>query len=219
MLAADFANLAASVVPVAAVSDRLHVDVMDGHFVPNLTFGPPVIAALRKHTDIYFDTHLMITNPGALLEDYVRAGANGITFHVELGDPRPLIDRIRAQGLDVGLSVSPETPFEVVEPYLELLDTLLIMSVHPGFGGQAFIPEVLSKVEAARRIIDDRNLSVLVEVDGGITIDTAVPAGAAGADILVAGSAVFKADDPIAAVGAIREAGATARARGAVTGV
>lgn len=219
MLAADFANLAGSVVPVAAVSDRLHVDVMDGHFVPNLTFGPPVIAALRKHTSVYFDTHLMVENPGDLLEEYVRAGANGITFHIELGDPRPLIARIRALGIDVGLSLSPDTPFEIAEPYLELIDTLLIMSVHPGFGGQAFIPEVLPKVAAARAVIDARSLTTLVEIDGGITVDTAVPAGAAGADILVAGSAIFKAPDPVAAVDEIRSVGAAARAQAAVTGV
>ena len=218
MLAADFANLAASVVPVAAVSDRLHVDVMDGHFVPNLSFGPPTIAALRPYTDVYFDTHLMVANPADLLDEYVRAGSNSLTFHIELGDPRLLIERIKGHGIDVGLSLNPETPFVAVVPYLELIDTLIVMSVHPGFGGQAFLHGVLTKVTEARSFIDREGLPVRVVVDGGVTVETAALAGAAGADILVAGSAVFNAPDPVAAVAAIRDAGAAARVPGAVTG-
>jgi ribulose-phosphate 3-epimerase len=218
ILAADFANLAASVGQITSVADRLHIDAMDGHFVPNLSFGPPVIAALRPYTDAYFDTHLMLSNPADMLDAFLKAGADGITFHIELGDPRPVIDRIRAAGVDVGLSLNPDTPIDAVMPYLDAIDTLLVMSVHPGFGGQAFIPEVLDKVRAARAEIDGRGLATMIEVDGGVTIDTAVPCGAAGADILVAGSAVFHAPDPVAAVHAIRDAGAAARATGVHSG-
>ena len=218
ILAADFANLAASVGQITSVADRLHVDAMDGHFVPNLSFGPPVIAALRPHTDAYFDTHLMISNPADMLDAFLKAGADGITFHIELGDPRPMIDRIRAAGVDVGLSLNPDTRIDAVMPYRDAIDTLLVMSVHPGFGGQAFIPEVLDKVRAARAEIDARGLATMIEVDGGVTVETAVPCGAAGADILVAGSAVFHASDPVAAVHAIRDAGAAARATGVHSG-
>jgi ribulose-phosphate 3-epimerase len=206
ILSADFAELAAEVDRVSGEADLLHVDVMDGHFVPNLTIGPPVVASLRKRTDLYLDCHLMVDNPGVLLDDFAKAGADGVTIHVELGDPRPLFERMRALGVRVGLTFNPETPLDAVVPYLHEIDVLLFMSVHPGFGGQAFIPSVLDKLRAARALIDEQGLPVETEIDGGIHVDTAPLAAAAGADILVAGSAIFGSDDPAAAAQRIREA-------------
>jgi ribulose-phosphate 3-epimerase len=206
ILSADFAQLADDVERVAAEADLLHVDVMDGHFVPNLTIGPPVVKSLRKRTDLHLDCHLMVDNPGELLEDFADAGADGCTVHIELGDPRPLFAAMRELGLRVGLTHNPETPVEAVLPYLEEIDVLLFMSVHPGFGGQAFIPSVLDKLTAARRVVDEGGLPVELEIDGGINRETAPRAAAAGADILVAGSAIFHADDPAAAARQIREA-------------
>lgn len=211
ILAADFADLAAEIERVAPVSDLLHVDVMDGHYVPNLTIGPPVVRALRKRTDLFLDCHLMVTNPGDLLEDFAKGGANSCTVHIELGDPSPLITAMRDLGLRVGLVLEPETPLETVLPYLEQIDLLLIMSVKPGWGGQAFIPEVLGKLEEARRIIDQRGLAVELQIDGGIGPDTAPLAGAAGADILVAGSAIFGASDPRKAATQLRTVAERAR--------
>jgi ribulose-phosphate 3-epimerase len=206
ILSADFAELASEVERVRPQADLLHVDVMDGHFVPNLTIGAPVVQCLRPHTDLYLDCHLMIDNPEVLLDDFAKAGADSCTVHVELGDPRPLFDRMRKHGMRVGLSHNPETPFEDVYPYLDEIDILLFMSVHPGFGGQAFIPEVLDKVREARKIVDERNLAVELEIDGGIHLETAPLAAAAGIDILVSGSAIFKAPDPLAAAAEIRAA-------------
>jgi ribulose-phosphate 3-epimerase len=206
ILSADFAQLADDVERVAAEADLLHVDVMDGHFVPNLTIGPPVVKSLRKRTDLYLDCHLMVDNPGDLLEDFADAGADGCTVHIELGDPRPLFAAMRDLGLRVGLTHNPETPVDAVLPYLEEIDFLLFMSVHPGFGGQAFIPSVLDKLATARKVVDDGGLSVELEIDGGINRETAPRAAAAGADILVAGSAIFHADDPATAARQIREA-------------
>jgi ribulose-phosphate 3-epimerase len=206
ILSADFAQLADDVERVAAEADLLHVDVMDGHFVPNLTIGPPVVKSLRKRTDLYLDCHLMVDNPGDLLEDFADAGADGCTVHIELGDPRPLFAAMRDLGLRVGLTHNPETPVDAVLPYLGEIDFLLFMSVHPGFGGQAFIPSVLDKLATARKVVDDGGLSVELEIDGGINRETAPRAAAAGADILVAGSAIFHADDPATAARQIREA-------------
>jgi ribulose-phosphate 3-epimerase len=206
VLSADFAELAEEIERVASEADLLHVDCMDGHFVPNLTIGPPVVKSLRKRTDLYLDCHLMVENPWDLVDDFAEAGADGCTIHIELGDPRPTFARMRDLGLRVGLTHNPETPVDAVLPYLEEIDTLLFMSVHPGFGGQAFIPSVLDKLAVARRAVDERGLPVELEIDGGINHETAPRAGAAGADILVAGSAIFHADDPLAAARQIREA-------------
>ena len=203
ILSADFAQLGADVDRVTEVADLLHVDVMDGHFVPNLTIGPPVVRSLRKHTDLFLDCHLMIDNPGDLLEAFADAGADRCIVHVELGDPRPLFDELRARNVGVGLVLSPPTPVDAVLPYLDQIDLLLVMSVNPGWGGQPFIPEVLAKVAAARAEIDARHLPVEIEIDGGINVDTAPSAAAAGCDILVAGNAVFRAPDPVAAGRAI----------------
>ncbi len=206
ILAADFARLADDVARVRAESDLLHVDVMDNHFVPNLTIGPPVVRSLRRHTDLFLDCHLMVTDPGSMLEALAEGGAHGVTVHIELGDPGALIARTRELGMKPALTLNPPTPFEAVEPYLELVDLLLVMSVHPGFGGQAFIPEVLPKVERAREAVDGRGLSCDIQIDGGIDTRTAPLAARAGANVLVAGSAIFLQPDPPAAARAIRAA-------------
>jgi ribulose-phosphate 3-epimerase len=208
ILAADFANLAADVARVAPESDLLHVDCMDAHYVPNLTIGPPVVKSLRKHTELFLDCHLMVDNPGVLLDAFADAGADGCTVHIELGDPRPLFDDIRKLGMRVGLAFEPGTPYDAVQPYLGDIDMLLVMSVHTGFGGQPFIPEVLDKARAARAEIDECRLPVEIEIDGGIKIDTAPDAIAAGVDILVSGTGIFGHDDPLEAARAIRAAGA-----------
>jgi ribulose-phosphate 3-epimerase len=210
ILAADFANLAADVARVAPEADLLHVDCMDAHYVPNLTIGPPVVKSLRKHTELFLDCHLMVDNPAVLLDAFADAGADGCTVHVELGDPRPLFDEIRKLGMRVGLAFEPTTPYEAVQPFLDDIDLLLVMSVHTGFGGQPFIPEVLDKARAARAEIDERGLAVEIEIDGGIKIDTAPAAVEAGVDILVSGTGIFGHGDPAAAAHAIREAGARA---------
>jgi ribulose-phosphate 3-epimerase len=210
ILSADFAELAAEVDRVADAADLLHVDVMDGHFVPNLTIGPVVVAALRKHTGLFLDCHLMVDNPGVLLEGFADAGADRCIVHVELGDPRPHFDVLRSRNVGVGLVLNPETAIDAVLPYLSEIDLLLVMSVHPGWGGQGFIPDVLDKVRIARTEIDTHGLDVEIEIDGGINVDTAPDAARAGVDILVAGSAVFHAPDPLAAARAIRAAAESA---------
>ena len=206
ILAADFANLAADVARVADDVELLHVDCMDGHYVPNLSIGPPVVASLRRHTDLFLDCHLMVDNPGVLLTDFADAGADRCIVHVETGDPRPLFGALRDRTVGVGLALSPETPFDAARPYLEEIDLLLVMSVHPGFGGQAFIPDVLDKVRAARQVIDDGGLPVEIEIDGGVHTQTAPLAAQAGVDILVAGSAIFGEADPAAAARSLRAA-------------
>ena len=198
ILAADFARLADETAAVTG-ADWLHVDVMDNHFVPNLTLGLPVVESLLKHVALPVDCHLMITDP------------YNVTFHAEAADDPIAVTRdIRAAGAKAGLSVKPGTP---IEPYLELLrdfDTLLIMSVEPGFGGQKFIPEVLVKVAIARRLIDAGELTIVVEIDGGINADTIEAAAEAGVDCFVAGSAVYSAADPAVAVESLRRQAAAA---------
>jgi len=206
ILAADFARLGAEVEAVRAGCDLLHVDVMDGHFVPNLSLGPAVVESLRRVTDLHLDVHLMIDNPAEFITPFANAGADNITVHVELGDPRPMFEEMRRLKVGVGLVLNPETPLDAVIPYLEEIDVLLFMSVNPGFGGQAFIPEVLEKVARARAIVDERGLDLELEIDGGITAENAFIAAQAGADILGAGSAVFRAPDSLAAAHAIRAA-------------
>ncbi|VEG42335.1 ribulose-phosphate 3-epimerase [Mycolicibacterium flavescens] len=210
ILAADFARLADEAEAVSG-ADWLHVDVMDNHFVPNLTIGQPVVESLLKVTDIPMDCHLMIENPERWAPPYAEAGAYNVTFHAEATDnPVGVARDIRAAGARAGLSVKPGTP---LEPYLEILpefDTLLIMSVEPGFGGQKFIPEVLVKVGTARRLVDAGELTIVVEIDGGINADTIEQAAEAGVDCFVAGSAVYSAEDPAAAVESLRRQAAAA---------
>lgn len=207
LLAADFARLGQEVQRIETEIDMLHLDVMDGHFVPNISFGMPVIASLRAATSVYFDCHLMTTNPDAYLEDLKGAGADLVTVHIEvIPNPTRVAERARQIGLDFGLVLSPDTPFAAAEPYVELTDLLLVMSVHPGFGGQSFMPEALPKVEAARKFIDSHALSVDIQIDGGVTDRTAPLARQAGANVFVAGTAIFGDPDPVGAVRRLRNA-------------
>jgi ribulose-phosphate 3-epimerase len=205
ILAADFATLAEDISRVRPQSDLLHVDIMDGHFVPNLTIGPPVVRSIHAHTDLFLDCHLMVTDPTWMFEPLAEAGAGGCSIHVELGDPTDAIATMRSLGLSPGLVLSPATPFDAAVPYLELIDLLLVMSVEPGFGGQSFKSEVLPKLAEAREAVDERGLEVALQIDGGIGESTAPLAAAAGADILVAGSAIFGAPDPLTAAYRIRQ--------------
>jgi ribulose-phosphate 3-epimerase len=204
ILSADFAELAQSIAAVGVEADLLHVDVMDGHFVPNLTIGPPVVKSLRKHTDLYLDCHLMITNPGQYLPAFREAGADGCSVHIEVGGTQGLIDQMRSLGLDVGLAVNPDTPFEAYARWLDQLDLVLLMTVFPGFGGQKFMADVMPKVERTRQEIDRLGLKTAIQVDGGIDVQTAPAAWAAGATVFVAGNAIFASDDPAAAAARIR---------------
>jgi ribulose-phosphate 3-epimerase len=205
ILSADFAALADAIDLVAPEVDLLHVDVMDGHFVPNLTIGPPVVAAINRHTQLTLDCHLMMTNPGEFLEAFRRAGADWISVHVEIGDSAQLIQEMRKLGVNPGLAINPETPFEAVAPWLGQIDHVLVMTVHPGFGGQHFMPEVLPKLREIADAVAAGGHATIVEVDGGIDPDTIGLAAQAGATCFVSGSAVFGEDDPGEAVRHLRE--------------
>jgi len=207
LLAADFAHLANDVERVAPAVDWLHLDVMDGHFVPNISFGIPVIESLRGVTDLYFDCHIMTTNPDAYLPELAKAGVNLVSLHIEaVPNPVRAMARARENGLDFGLVLNPGTPFEAVAPYVGQCDLIVVMSVEPGYGGQTFIPEVLPKIESAREWVESHELSADIQVDGGITPENAGTAISAGATVLVAGTAVFRSEDPPAAVQALRRA-------------
>jgi ribulose-phosphate 3-epimerase len=211
ILSADFARLADEAAAVHG-AEWLHVDVMDGHFVPNLTIGLPVVEALKRHTDIPLDCHLMIDDPDRWAVGYAEIGARNVTVHAEAAaDPVALAANLRAAGALAGLSIKPGTPLEPHVDTLRHYDTLLVMSVEPGFGGQKFMPEVLAKVRTARRLVDTGHLTVLVEIDGGINDDTIVAAAEAGVDCFVAGSAVYSAADPAAAVAELRARAAAHR--------
>jgi ribulose-phosphate 3-epimerase len=205
LLAADFARLADEAAAVAGAVDWLHVDVMDNHFVPNLTLGLPVVRSLRAATDIPLDCHLMIEDPDRWATGYAEAGAYNVSFHAEATDrPVELARDLRAAGTRAGLAIDRDTP---VDGYLELLpefDTLLIMTIKAGFGGQKFMPELLDKVRTARAAVRDRRLDIRIEVDGGIDADTVEQAAEAGADAFVAGTAVYGADDPAEAARRLR---------------
>ena len=205
ILAANFAHLKRDIEIVEDHVDMLHIDVMDGHFVPNISLGPPVIASLRRATDLYLDCHLMITDPLAYLEPLKEAGANGVTVHIEaVPNPAPVVAEAAQLGLDFGLVMNPPTPVSAIEPYLELTSMVVVMSVNPGFGGQSFIEGALKKIEQLRKTIDSRALSTDIQVDGGVDLRTAGPARVAGADVFVAGTSVFRATDPVAAVKELR---------------
>ena len=206
MLSADFADLKNSIARVEPLVDMLHLDVMDGNFVPNMSFGPCVIEAIRPHSRLFFDVHLMIDRPERYIEAFRRAGADGITIHYEsTKDPAEVLKAIRALGASPAISISPNTPAEVLYPLLPLCDMVLIMTVHPGFGGQKLIPETLLKVKALKQEMHHKGRVIPVEADGGIGTGNLKEVLAAGVDVIVAGSAIFGAADPVAATAAMRE--------------
>jgi len=213
ILSADFAHLAHDVKKVQdAGAQSIHIDVMDGHFVPNITLGPVVVAALRKSSSLYLDIHLMIENPEKYLEAFAKAGANLLTVHYEAcKDPAAAIRLTKELRLDAGMAIRPKTPPSVLEPMLERLDLALVMTVEPGFGGQEFMPDMLEKVRFLRAKIDKQGLKCRLQVDGGINPRTAPVAARAGATIFVAGSAVFGAGDAAQAFQSLQQLVSTSR--------
>lgn len=206
ILSADFGRLADELRRAeAAGCDMIHFDVMDGHFVPNLSYGVPVLKSIRKYCSLPFDVHLMITDPLDYIDAFADAGADHITFHEEISeDPREVIKKIRSRGITAGISVKPNTPVESVYELIDLLDMVLVMTVEPGFGGQGFISHTLDKISALRREIERRGLKTDIEVDGGIDASTSVLVKNAGANVLVSGSYLFKAKDMAAAAKSLR---------------
>ncbi|MGB2806144.1 MAG: ribulose-phosphate 3-epimerase [Sedimentisphaerales bacterium] len=205
ILSADFARLADEIVVIESAGVNIvHLDVMDGHFVPNITIGPPVIAKLRKCSNLVFDAHLMISEPAKFAQAFVEAGANHITFHIEVADNGPdLIDQLHDLGATAGICLNPETSVEAIEKIAPLCDMVLVMTVRPGFGGQKFMPEAAKKVTWVREIVGP---DIRIEVDGGIDPDTIPTVVSYGADTLVVGNAIFSKSDRVAAINAIRNA-------------
>jgi ribulose-phosphate 3-epimerase len=205
VLSADFARLGEEIAEITEAGVKIvHLDVMDGHFVPNISIGPPVIGKLRKISGLVFDAHLMISEPARYAEAFARAGVDHITFHIEAADdPEGLIEKLHQLGCTAGVCVNPETPVEAIEAVAPLCEMVLVMTVHPGFGGQAFLPEAAKKIIRIREIVGP---DVRIEVDGGIDGQTAPTVVSYGADTLVAGNAIFSKTDRIAAINAIREA-------------
>ena len=209
ILSADFAHLGEQIAEVTrAGADYIHVDVMDGHFVPNITIGAPVVASIRRVTSLPLDVHLMIEHPERYISEFINAGADIITVHVE-ASPHILstIQAIKEQGVKAGVSLNPPTPLSAVDEFIHHVDLILIMSVNPGFGGQSFIPETLPRIANMRKIIDSRKPGVELEVDGGINAENAPEIVKAGANVLVAGNSVFRAEEGISqALQRLREA-------------
>jgi ribulose-phosphate 3-epimerase len=209
ILSADFARLGEQIDEVArAGADYIHVDVMDGHFVPNITIGAPVVAAIRRVTSLPLDVHLMIEHPERYISDFVKAGADIITVHVEASPHlQSTIRLIKELGVRAGVSLNPPTPLSAVDEFIHHVDLVLVMSVNPGFGGQSFIPETLPRIEKMRKMIDDRRPGIELEVDGGINAENAPDIVEAGADVLAAGNSIFRAEDGISgAMQRLREA-------------
>jgi ribulose-phosphate 3-epimerase len=205
ILSADLARLADEVKLVHADADLIHIDVMDGHFVPPLTIGPPVVAALRRHTDLPLHAHLQVGAPEALVDDLVAARTDAVSFQLEaVADPLPLHRKIRGAGMRTGIAIAPETPATAVTSDLDELDHVIVLAVHPGWAGQPFRREALAKIEELRSEIDRRGLDVDVHVDGGVNLETAALCVNAGADVLVAASAIFGAADPARAARELR---------------
>ena len=208
LLSADFVRLAEDIARVeAAGADWLHLDIMDGHFVPNLTFGPPIVAAIRKISKLPLDVHLMVTNPAALVEQFAEAGADYLTVHVET-EPHlhRLVNRIRELGVKPAVTLNPATSVDLLDEILSEVDMVLVMSVNPGFGGQKFIPASLDKIRRLRQKLKRLDRQVLIEVDGGVNQATAPQLIEAGVDVLVAGSAVFGSADMKATIAALKQA-------------
>jgi ribulose-phosphate 3-epimerase len=208
ILSADFARLAEEIQTVErAGASLLHVDVMDGRFVPNITIGLPVVKAISRATRLPIDAHLMIVEPGQYAEQFVKAGAQMVSVHIEADvHAHRTLSAIRAAGAQAGIAINPATSLSALEDVLKFADYVLLMSVNPGFGGQKFIPESLEKLRRLRRMIDERGMKIRVEIDGGIDADNIAEVAAAGAEIIVSGSAIFAADDPGAALNKLREA-------------
>ncbi len=208
ILSCDFSKMGEEFIKMENCgADWLHIDVMDGHFVPNITLGAPIVKALRKTSSLTFDVHLMISDPYKYINDFVSAGSDIITFHYECdSDIEKTIDLINSLGCKAGLSVKPGTPIEKVFPYLDKLAMVLVMTVEPGFGGQSFMSDMMPKIEALRKECERRNLSIEIQVDGGISLKTIDQAAKAGANVFVAGSAVFGAEDPKEMISSLRKA-------------